>query len=605
MKNENLLISISVLVLILLLFNMFSNSSSSSVKEITYSEFTNHVRSGQVLDVKIIGDSRVQGSLSDGKAYGTYVPGDYPGLVELLREHKVELSYAPDPGIPWYLNLFIQWGPFLLILIIWMVMMRRSQGGAMGKLFSLGKIRAQKTNGNRVQVTFKDVAGITEAKEELYEIIEYLRDPARFKKLGGRIPKGVLMSGPPGTGKTLLAKAVAGEANVPFFNISGSDFVEMFVGIGASRVRDLFEEGRKNAPCILFIDEIDAVGRHRGSGMGSGNDEREQTLNQLLVEMDGFDPSLGVIVIASTNRPDVLDHALLRPGRFDRQVIVPLPDIRGRTEILDIYMRKVVSAETIDPSVIAKGTPGFSGADLKNLVNEAALLAARKNQTSIAMVDFEEARDKVLMGPERRSMVISPKERENTAYHEAGHALVAALLDKTDPLHKVTIVPRGRALGVTSFLPENDNHAHDRTQLANTVTVALGGRAAEEIIFNELTTGASNDIQRVTQLLRNMICQWGMSDQLGPMVLDSEQEHPVFGRDAGSGKEYSELTASEIDRELRSMVEYHYQQAKQLLTAHLDALHTLAKELLDLETVTGERVFAILGKPPRVSKVSA
>ena len=470
-----------------------------------------------------------------------------------------------------------------------------------GRLFSLGRSRAQKMDPDKMKITFKDVAGVEEAKSDLAETIEFLKDPTKFRKLGGRIPKGMLMSGPPGTGKTLLAKGVAGEADVPFFSMSGSDFVEMFVGIGASRVRDLFEEGRRNAPCILFIDEIDAVGRSRGAGLGSGNDEREQTLNQLLVEMDGFDATEGVIIIAATNRPDVLDPALLRPGRFDRQVHVPLPDMKGREEILKIHSEKVQMAENVDLSVIARGTPGFSGADLKNLVNEAALGAARHNKTALSLADFEWARDKVMMGPERRSMLMTEREKQTTAYHEAGHALVSVLLPKSDPIHKVTIVPRGRAMGLTAYLPENDVQSYDREFLTNRITIAMGGRAAEELIFKELTTGASNDIQQATDMARNMICRWGMSDKLGPIVLGSDDQQHVLGRDIGSEREYSEDTAVEIDKEMRSTIKTHYRKAKKLLKDNIKVLHEIAEVLIKEETIEGKRILELLGnKKPKV-----
>ncbi|MBF0236495.1 MAG: ATP-dependent zinc metalloprotease FtsH [SAR324 cluster bacterium] len=595
MKNENLLIGLVILIMAVLLVNLFSGSVPNNIRELAYSDFLNQLKTGHVMNAEINGDSIVQGILNDGTPYMAQVPANYPGLIDQLMEQQIQVNYIPDMGPPWYINLLIQWGPFLLIFAIWFFLMRRMQGGA-GKIFSLGRNKAQRVDPNQHQITFKDVAGVDESKEELVEIIEFLRDPAKFRKLGGRIPKGVLMSGPPGTGKTMLAKAVSGEAEVPFFSISGSDFVEMFVGVGASRVRDLFDEGRRNAPCILFIDEIDAVGRHRGSGLGSSNDEREQTLNQLLVEMDGFDTSEGIIIIASTNRPDVLDPALLRPGRFDRQVSVPLPDIRGREAILKVHAQKVVLADNVDFSVVAKGTPGFSGADLKNLVNEAALGAARHNKSSVTREDFDWARDKILMGPERRSMVMSEAEKLSTAYHEAGHALVSALLPKTDPVHKVTVVPRGRALGITSFLPESDHRSYDVEYLSNKITISLGGRAAEEIIFDALTTGASNDIQQATDTIRNMICRWGMSDALGPIVMETEEQHHVLGRDIGKEREYSEDTAVKIDREMRQMINFHYQKAKQLLQDNLEIMHQIAKILMEEETIDGSRILDMLGR---------
>ncbi len=594
MKSENVLIIFSILVLAVLLMNIFSSSGGSDAQSLNYSDFVNQVREGNIVTATIIGNTSIEGNNLDGSMYQTNIPPQNPNLVNMLREHKVQVSSVPEAGMPWYLSLLIHWGPFIFIFAIWILLMRRMQGPA-GRLFSLGKSRAQRIDPSKRKITFQDVAGVEESKDELVEIIDFLRDPAKFRKLGGRIPKGVLMSGPPGTGKTLLAKAVAGEAEVPFFSISGSDFVEMFVGVGASRVRDLFEEGRKDAPCILFIDEIDAVGRSRGSGLGSGNDEREQTLNQLLVEMDGFDAMEGIIVIAATNRPDVLDPALLRPGRFDRQIHVSLPDVKGREEILKIHSRKITLTEGVDLSVIARGTPGFSGADLKNLVNESALGAARKNHKTVALEDFEKARDRVLMGPERSSMVMSEKEKLSTAYHEAGHALVAMLTDNADPVHKVTIVPRGRALGVTSFLPENDNRAYDMEYLAGRVTIAMGGRAAEEIIFNEITTGASNDIQQATNTVRDMICRYGMNETIGPIALSDDTQQHVFGRDFGKEREYGEKTASQVDREMRKMLKAHYQKAKKILTVHIEVLHKMAKILMEEETIDGQQIQSLLG----------
>lgn len=604
-KNENVLIFLSILVLAILFMNMFSSPQSVNNQEIIYSEFVYKVRSGEVLSAQIIGDSTAEGFFADGTPYRTILPPSYPGLVEFLRKNQVQISYVPEEGTPWYISILIHWGPFIFIFLIWIYLMRRMQGGGggAGRLFSLGKSRANRVDPNEHGITFKDVAGIEEAKDDLQEIIEFLRDPDKFRKLGGKIPKGVLMSGPPGTGKTLLAKAVAGEAAVPFFSMSGSDFVEMFVGVGASRVRDLFEEGRKNLPCILFIDELDAVGRHRGSGLGSGNDEREQTLNQLLVEMDGFDATDGIIIIASTNRPDVLDPALLRPGRFDRQIHVPLPDVSGRLEILKIHIQKVNVVEDVDLQVIAKGTPGFSGADLKNLVNESALMAARNNEDVVALPHFEEARDKILMGPERKTMVMSEKEKRSTAYHEAGHALVAMLLPKSDPVHKVTIVPRGRAMGVTSFLPEQDVRTHDKEYLSNRIAIAMGGRAAEEIIFDELTTGASNDIQQATETVRNMICQWGMSERLGPIVLDDNQEQLMVGTNFGREQNYSDETAKMIDQEMLYMINHYYQKAKTLLLDHIQVLHQVAEILMEEETIHGQRIQELLtGNPNRDAK---
>ena len=597
-KKENILILLSLLVLAFFLVNMFSGSGSSQMqsRELIYSDFKSLVASGEIINAQIVGDTRIEGYTEDGLAYRTYIPENDPTLIDFMRRFQVQINYVPEQGLPWYLNLLIHWGPFLLIFGIWIFLMRRMQGMGAGRLFSLGRNRAKKMDPNQMKFTFKDVAGVEEAKNDLTESIEFLKDPSKFRKLGGRIPKGMLMSGPPGTGKTLLAKAVAGEADVPFFSMSGSDFVEMFVGIGASRVRDLFEEGRRTAPCILFIDEIDAVGRSRGAGLGSGNDEREQTLNQLLVEMDGFDSTEGVIIIAATNRPDVLDPALLRPGRFDRQVHVPLPDIRGREEILKIHAAKVKMAKKVDLSVIAKGTPGFAGADLKNLVNEAALGAARHNKTALTLADFEWARDKVMMGPERKSMVMSDQEKKITAFHEAGHALVSALLPNTDPIHKVTIVPRGRAMGLTAYLPEKDNYSYDRDYLSNRITIAMGGRAAEEMTFSEITTGASNDIQQATDMARNMICRWGMSEKMGPIVLGSDDQQNVFGRDIGKEREFSEDTAVEIDREMRNTIKKHYRKAKKMLKDHSAVLNQIAEVLIQEETIEGSRIKEILEK---------
>ena len=597
-KNENILIILSILILAIFMVNTFGGDSrrEQNISEMIYSDFIARANMGDIASAQFIGDTVVEGFTNDGMAYRTFVPPNDVGLTELLREKDVQLNYLPEPETPWYLNVLIHWGPFILIFAIWIFLMRRMQGGA-GKLFSLGRSRAQRIEPDQHQVTFQDVAGADEAKEELKETIDFLKDPAKFRRLGGRIPKGVLMSGPPGTGKTLLAKAVAGEAGAPFYSISGSDFVEMFVGVGASRVRDLFEEGRRNAPCILFIDEIDAVGRSRGAGMGSGNDEREQTLNQLLVEMDGFDATEGIIVIASTNRPDVLDPALMRPGRFDRQVYVSLPDVRGREAILGVHSVKVKMAPDVELRIIARGTPGFSGADLRNLINEAALFAARSNRKEITLAELEWARDKVMMGPERKSMVLSEDERKTTAYHEAGHALVSALLPNADPIHKVTIIPRGRALGVTAYLPENDNRSYDVEYLSNRVMIAMGGRAAEEVIFDQLTTGASNDIQQATETVRNMICRWGMNNKFGPIVLGSDDQQSVMGQALGKEREYSEDTAEQIDSEMRDMVKSHYDQACQLLRDNLDILHKIAHTLLEEETIEGSRIMEMLGKP--------
>jgi cell division protease FtsH len=602
-KNEKLLIILSVVVLAVFLVNMFSGNQSANdntrISELIYTDFKHEVATGSILSAQFVGDAKIEGFADSGQAYRTYIPPNDPGLIDLLRRNQVQINYIPEPGLPWYLELVIHWGPFLLIFGIWIFLMRRMQGGlgGAGKLFTLGRSRANKIEPDQLGITFANVAGVEEAKTELEETIEFLRDPTKFRKLGGRIPKGMLMSGPPGTGKTLLAKAVAGEAEVPFFTISGSDFVEMFVGVGASRVRDLFQEARRTGPCIVFIDEIDAVGRSRGAGLGSGNDEREQTLNQLLVEMDGFEPTDGIIVIAATNRPDVLDSALLRPGRFDRQVHVPLPDVKGREAILQIHAAKVLMAEGVELNIVARGTPGFSGADLKNLVNEAALGAARHNKTALTLADFEWARDKILMGPERKSMVMKEDEKRITAYHEAGHALVSVLLPKTDPVHKVTIVPRGRAMGVTAYLPEQDHRNYEKEYLQHRLIIAMGGRAAEEIIFDEFTTGASNDIQQATEMARNMITRWGMSESFGPIVLDNDDQQMVFGREIGAEREYSEDTAEKIDVELRTLIARQYDRAKELLRDNISVLHRVAELLLEEEVLDGSRIVELAKAP--------
>ncbi len=600
MKRENVLIILSMLVLAFFLAKMFDSGKMSSgnrrSQELIYSDFKALVASGEIANAQIVGDSLIEGFTQDGLGFRTYIPAEDPSVIDYLRLYQIPINYVPEKSMPWYLNILINWGPFLLIFGIWLVLMRRMQGGAGGGggLFSIGRSRAKKVEPSEMKITFNDVAGVEEAKDDLGETVEFLKDPAKFRKLGGRIPKGMLMSGSPGTGKTLLAKAVAGESGVPFFSMSGSDFVEMFVGVGASRVRDMFEQGRQNAPCIIFIDEIDAVGGSRGTGMGGGNDEREQTLNQLLVEMDGFDGMEGIIVIAATNRPDVLDPALLRPGRFDRHVTIPLPDVKGREEILNIHAKKVQMVEGVDMSIIARGTPGFSGADLKNLINEAALGGARNNKTELNLADFEWARDKVMMGTERKSMVMSEKEKRNTAYHEAGHALVSALLPKSDPIHKVTIVPRGRALGMTAYLPENDNHSYDFEYLSNRITIAMGGRAAEEIIFDEVTTGASNDIQQATDTIRNMICRWGMSKSFGPIVFGSDNQLNVLGRDIGKDREYSEKTATEIDEEMRKTIKFHDEKAKKLLRDNIEVLHKIVEVLMKEETIDGSYIMKLL-----------
>ena len=591
-RNKNFMIGLVVIVMAIILMNVLT-SRRSAPREIFYSAFLEEVKNRQIMNVVISG-SHVEGDRLDGTLFLVNIPED-PTLITTLEANDVKITVQPDQANPWYLSILLHWGPFILIIAVWIFLMRRMQGGG-NRLFSLGKSRARRVDDKSRRTTFADVAGVEEAKEDLVETIEFLKDSERFRKLGGKIPKGLLMIGPPGTGKTLLARAVAGEADVPFFTVSGSDFVEMFVGVGASRVRDLFEEGRKNAPCIIFIDEIDAVGRHRGAGLGSGHDEREQTLNQLLVEMDGFDTMEGVIVMAATNRVDVLDPALLRPGRFDRTVTVPLPDVRGRERILAIHTAKVKLAEGLEFTTIAKGTPGFSGADLRNLINEAALYAARKNKPSVMLEDLEWARDKVLMGPERRTMVMTEKEKNNTAYHEAGHALVGSLLPKSDPVHKVTIVPRGQALGMTSFMPQEELHNQDREYLIASITVAMGGRAAEELIFGEaaVTTGAGDDFHRATKVARNMVTQWGMSEVIGPVTLSAGDEQHFLGRDIGLDRKYGEDTAELIDQEVHKILKLGYQKAKSLLSDHIDKLHALAKRLIEYETVDGEYLRALL-----------
>jgi cell division protease FtsH len=550
------------------------------------------VEKGQVNEVVINGDN-ISGKYMDGTSFQTTAPPKDPDLIKSLRQKNVRIVVVAPEQTSWYMSILISWFPMLLLLGIWIFFMRQMQAGG-GKAMSFGKSKARLLNDTKNKTTFKDVAGVDEAKEELHEIIEFLKEPQKFSKLGGKIPKGVLLVGPPGTGKTLLARAISGEANVPFFSISGSDFVEMFVGVGASRVRDLFEQGKKNSPCIIFIDEIDAVGRHRGAGLGGGHDEREQTLNQLLVEMDGFENNEGVILIAATNRPDVLDPALLRPGRFDRQVTVGRPDVKGREGILKVHTSTVPLLDGVDLKVIARGTPGFTGADLSNLVNEAALLAARDDKKAVAMADFEEAKDKVMMGVERRSMVISEKEKKTTAYHEAGHALVAAILPGTDPLHKVTIIPRGRALGVTMQLPMDEKHTHQRSYLINSLAILMGGRCAEEICLGEMTTGAGNDIERATEMARKMVCEWGMSEKMGPLTYGTNEEQPFLGKGSSSQANFSDQTAKLIDQEVKSLVMGGYEKATELLKTNLDKLETMAQALLEHETLNAQHVKNII-----------
>ncbi len=576
--------------MMILLFNLF-NKPRTTAERLSYSDFIAAVDAGKVNSVVIQGNDII-GKFSDGKEFHSYKPMDAM-LSDKLIEKKITVSAKPEEEKVSWFSIFISWFPLLFLVGVWIFFMRQMQGGG-GKAMAFGKSRAKLLTEAQGRITFEDVAGVDEAKEELEEIIQFLKDPKKFTKLGGRIPKGVLLVGPPGTGKTLLARAVAGEAGVPFFSISGSDFVEMFVGVGASRVRDLFVQGKKNAPCIIFIDEIDAVGRHRGAGLGGGHDEREQTLNQLLVEMDGFESNEGVILIAATNRPDVLDPALLRPGRFDRQVVVPQPDVKGREMILKVHTKKTPLAPNVDLAVIARGTPGFSGADLANVVNEAALLAARKDKSVVEMQDIDDAKDKVLMGVERRSMVISEEEKKNTAYHEAGHTLIAKLIPGTDPVHKVSIIPRGRALGVTMQLPSEDKHSYSKEALLNRIAVLMGGRAAEEIIFGSLTTGAGNDIERATEIARKMVCEWGMSEKMGPVTFGKKEESIFLGRDMSMHKNYSEATAVEIDVEIRRIIEESYGRVKTLLRENVDLLHDISLQLIEKENLSGEEVDRII-----------
>ncbi|MBT6295552.1 MAG: ATP-dependent metallopeptidase FtsH/Yme1/Tma family protein [Nitrospina sp.] len=592
---KNLALWLVIGMIMIAVFNIF-NQPLNSQSEVIFSEFMNEVESGKITEVTIQGD-RISGTYLDGRSFQTMTPSKDQDLIRILREKGVRIVVVAPEQTSWYMNILISWFPMILLLGIWIFFMRQMQAGG-GKAMSFGKSKARLMNEDKNKITFKDVAGVDEAKEELREIIEFLREPQKFNKLGGKIPKGVLLIGPPGTGKTLLAKAIAGEASVPFFSISGSDFVEMFVGVGASRVRDLFEQGKKNSPCIVFIDEIDAVGRHRGSGMGGGHDEREQTLNQLLVEMDGFENNEGVILIAATNRPDVLDPALLRPGRFDRQVTVDRPDVKGREGVLKVHTATVPLTENVDLKTIARGTPGFTGADLANLVNEAALLAARDDKKCVSNDDFESAKDKVLMGVERRSMVISEKEKKTTAYHEAGHALVAFKLPGTDPLHKVTIIPRGRALGVTMQLPEDEKHTYPKSYLYNNLAIFMGGRVAEEICLEQMTTGAGNDIERATEMARQMVCEWGMSEKMGPLTYGSKEQQVFLGMDTKQ-KHFSEETANSIDQEVRALVMGGYEKAREILTDHRDSLEKMAIALLDRETLTGLEIKEIIeGKIP-------
>jgi len=600
---KNLVIWLVIGLVLMTVFNQF-NTRQQIQAVMDYSQFMEEVKAGRIAEVMIEGRD-LKAKTTDGKPVNSYSPGDIWLVSDLLKYGvKIKAKREEEPSL--LMNIFVSWFPMLLLIGVWIFFMRQMQGGGRGGAFSFGKSRARMIDESNNSITFADVAGCEEAKEEVSELVEFLRDPAKFQKLGGRIPKGVLMVGNPGTGKTLLARAIAGEAKVPFFSISGSDFVEMFVGVGAARVRDMFDQAKKHAPCIVFIDEIDAVGRQRGAGLGGGNDEREQTLNQLLVEMDGFEGTTGVIVIAATNRPDVLDPALLRPGRFDRQVVVPLPDIRGREQILLVHMRKVPVAPDVKAEIIARGTPGFSGADLANLVNEAALFAARKNKRLVDMDDFERAKDKIIMGAERRSMVMPEEERRNTAYHESGHAVVAKLLPKTDPVHKVTIIPRGRALGVTMQLPEQDRYSMDRDRLLSTITVLFGGRIAEELFMGQMTTGASNDFERATALARSMVTQWGMSDAMGPMVYGENEGEVFLGRSITTHKNVSEVTMQKVDAEIRKIIDQQFALAKKLILDNRDKVEAMAKALLELETIDAEQIQDIMdGRPPRPPKPPA
>ena len=600
---KNLVIWLVIGLVLMTVFNQF-NTRQAAQAPMEYSQFLDEVKAGRIAKVTIEG-RQLKATTNDGKRVTSYSPGDL-WLVSDLLKFGVKVDAKPEEEPSLLMNIFVSWFPMLLLIGVWVFFMRQMQGGGRGGAFSFGKSKARMLDESTNTVTFADVAGCEEAKEEVSELVEFLRDPSKFQKLGGRIPRGVLMVGLPGTGKTLLARAIAGEAKVPFFTISGSDFVEMFVGVGAARVRDMFEQAKKHAPCIVFIDEIDAVGRQRGAGLGGGNDEREQTLNQLLVEMDGFENTSGVIVIAATNRPDVLDPALMRPGRFDRQVVVPLPDIRGREQILLVHMRKVPLAPDVKAEIIARGTPGFSGADLANLVNEAALYAARKNKRLVDMDDFEYAKDKIIMGAERRSMVMPEEERKNTAYHESGHTVVAKLQPRTDPVHKVTIIPRGRALGVTMQLPTEDRYSQDRERLLSTISVLFGGRIAEEIFMHQMTTGASNDFERATEIARRMVTQWGMSDALGPMVYGENDGEVFLGRSITTHKNVSETTLQKVDAEIRRIVDEQYKIARKLIEDNRDKVETMAAALLEWETLDSDQINDIMaGKPPRPPKAVA
>ncbi|WP_298173359.1 ATP-dependent zinc metalloprotease FtsH, partial [Acidithiobacillus sp.] len=597
---KNVLLWVAIGVILMLVFQNLNTSSSTPAQAMDFSTFVTSVKQGQVADVTINGN-HVKGSLSSGQQFSVYTPANDTQLVPQLLAAGVKISVKPPEGQSLLLSILISWFPMLLLIGVWIFFMRQMGGGGAGGrgAMTFGRSKARMLTEENNKVTFADVAGVEEAKDELAEIVDFLRDPQKFQRLGGRIPKGVLLMGSPGSGKTLLARAIAGEARVPFFSISGSDFVEMFVGVGASRVRDMFEQAKKHAPCIIFIDEIDAVGRQRGAGLGGGNDEREQTLNQLLVEMDGFEGTEGIIVVAATNRPDVLDPALLRPGRFDRQVTVPLPDIRGREQILQVHMRKVPIAPDVDPKVIARGTPGFSGADLANLVNEAALMAARRSKRLVDMHDFEDAKDKVMMGAERKSVVMSDKQRETTAYHESGHAVVAKLLPGTDPVHKVTIIPRGRALGLTMQLPTEDRFNYERQEILCNISILMGGRIAEEVFLNQMTTGAGNDIERATDLARRMVTQWGMSG-IGPMVIGEKEEEVFIGREMTKHSNISEQTARTVDGEVRDIIQERYGIARKLIEENRDKVEAMARALLKYETLDAGQVSDIMaGRDPQ------
>ncbi len=591
---KNLSMWLVIGLTMILLFNLFNKPQATS-SSLTYSEFIAKIENKSINRVRIEGDT-ISGTLQDGKPFRTIYPVTDAELIPILRDAGVDITVKEVQKDSWFMTIFVSWFPMLLLIGVWIFFMRQMQGGGKGGALSFGKNRARLMEQGDNKVTFADVAGIDEAKEELEEIIDFLKDPHKFTVLGGRIPKGVLLAGSPGTGKTLLAKAIAGEADVPFFSISGSDFVEMFVGVGASRVRDLFTQGKKHAPCIIFIDEIDAVGRHRGAGLGGGHDEREQTLNQLLVEMDGFESNEGVIIVAATNRPDVLDPALLRPGRFDRQVVVPIPDVGGRQKILEIYGKKTKMAAQVDYEVLVRGTPGFTGADLENLVNEAALMAAREGAKEIDLELLEKAKDKIMMGAERRSMIITEKEKEVTAYHEAGHALVAYLLPETDPIHKVTIIPRGRALGLTMQLPMDEKYTHSKGFLKNSLCILFGGRVAEKLIFNEITTGAGNDLERATALARKMVCEWGMSDELGPLTYGKKEEQIFLGREIAQHRDFSEETARQIDLAVKDIILEASQKVETILEENTDILKRMADDLLEKETIVLEDIEQILAE---------